>query len=327
MNSMGQHASAPEQERPAGFDAVQQLCSWPNTPPFPPFPQGPLALAAGGPGNYEKHDGRWLVVHELQRARKQRPHVAPVLVEAGVFLGGSLERWLVGLPTVHVIGVDLFDNVTSWVDRLTRSDVRVAHYRSILPQLQVAHGSLLTVQSNLWRFRERAALVRGSSPQALLELARLGVRPDVVFLDNDKSMDDLWVAHALWPHATLAGDDWGHQWTYEQLSPVSRRPDVKKKRYNVTVDAAANVCAFASKMGFWVSARSLTWVAHKLPLPTGTIDACTQPPPSPVRGVMRKKRRERAGGKRWGRAKRPGLGQTFAVSSPSAQSRTWRPLS
>ena len=291
---------------PPGFEAVRSMLPWPSAPPYQPHPQGPLALAAGGPGKYERYDGRWLVIQELQRLQQERAGRSSrvLLIEAGVFLGGSLERWLVGTPDVYVVGIDLFTNVTDWVDRLTMSDQRLAPFRSLLPQLAVEDGSLLAVQSNLWRFRERTALKRGSSPQALLELNRLGLRPDVVFLDNDKSMHDLWVAHALWPHAVLAGDDWGHQSFFEQRSPVGGRPDVKKARFNVTNDAAVNVCAFAQKMGVWVSARSLTWVLHKLPVPPGLKDACAPHQSSLRDGGSRaggdaawtKARRRRAGG-------------------------------
>ena len=81
---------------------------------------------------------------------------------------------------------------------------------------------------------------------------------------------------------------------------MASRPDIKKQRFNVTVDAAANVCAFASKMGFWVAARSLTWVLHRLPLPVGAKDACPQSHAHV----------EVASRKRWGRrGKRRGRGR------------------
>ena len=49
------------------------------------------------------------------------------MVEAGVFLGGSLERWLVAAVDVRVVGVGPFSNVTEWVERLTVERGRGTH--------------------------------------------------------------------------------------------------------------------------------------------------------------------------------------------------------
>ena len=93
----------------------------------------------------------------------------------------------------------------------------------------------------------------------------------MIFFDNDKSMHDLWVAHALWPHAILAGDDWGHQRSWVQPSPVRH---AKRLSFNVTHDAALSVCDFAHKMGFWVETQSVTFLLHRLPVSAGAKDAC-----------------------------------------------------
>ena len=107
--------------------------------------------------------------------------------------------------------------------------------------------------------------------------------PFVIFFDNDKSMHDLWVAHALWPRATLAGDDWGHQSRELVRSPVGH---AKRARFNTTNDAAHNVCVFARKQGFWVEARHVTWLLHKGRPKQGDKDACERSMPRCYGGAL-----------------------------------------
>ena len=83
----------------------------------------------------------------------------PVLLEAGVFLGGSMYRWLDGEPSVRVVGIDPFGNVSAYVAGLVARDIRKAAYRTGLAQLAAPSGSYDTCVATLWRFRERACLV------------------------------------------------------------------------------------------------------------------------------------------------------------------------
>ena len=229
-------------------------------------PYGALALAPGAPGTHEKHDGRDIVVSALRRRGPR-----PLLLELGVALGGSMERWLQASPSVRVLGLDPIGNWTEYVDTLTTRDARMRPFRSMLPQLAREGGTRDVILGTLWPFRERACLVEGFSPHWLPRLGQ-GLSPDVVYIDNDKSMHDLWVAHALWPNAVLAGDDWGHQRAWAgQASPVRH---AARRTFNVTHDAGLAVCDFASKMGFWVEASSVTFVLHRPPIAAGGRDAC-----------------------------------------------------
>ena len=65
---------------------------------------------------------------------------------------------------------------------------------------------------NLWDHRQRVIPLRGRSPEKLYELAQLGVAPDLVYLDSDKSGVELEVCHELFPDAILCGDDWTYAW-------------------------------------------------------------------------------------------------------------------
>ena len=60
----------------------------------------------------------------------------------------------------------------------------------------------------------------------------------------------------------------------EKRAPV-RRPG-KLAIFNATNDAAWNVCEFAAKMGFWVEAKSVTWVLHRGMPPTNQPDSCSK---------------------------------------------------
>ena len=237
-----------------GFSRLESLNPWPSAAKYKSFPQGPLTLAPGGPGAHAAHDGRNIVLREISSISR------PVLLELGVFLGGSMHRWLEGNAGLRVVGVDPFTNVSDYVAKWIARDARYAQYKPAVQQLAQPQGSYDTVVSTLWRFQRRACLIMGISPQVLPQLSGAGLQPDVVYFDNDKSMHDLWVAHTLWPKAVLAGDDWGHQQQYVKKSPVG---NVKRRQFNATNDAAYNVCEFAIKQGFWVEAKSVTWMLHK----------------------------------------------------------------
>lgn len=74
-------------------------------------------------------------------------------------------------------------------------------------------------------------------------------------------MHDLWVAYALWPRGVIfAGDDWAWRKRIEVSPHDSRR--MLGPAYNTTHHAAANVCDFARKANFRVSARGATWLLH-----------------------------------------------------------------
>ena len=90
--------------------------------------------------------------------------------------------------------------------------------------------------------------VRGESPRKLNELADLGVRPDLIYFDSDKTGVDIEIAHQLFPDAILTGDDW--TWGIEQGYPIRRA-----------------VKAFAREhYGFRVVSNRATWVLVQTPL-------------------------------------------------------------
>jgi len=174
--------------RPTGISALRDACPWPQQRPGEP----PIdwALDAGG---------RQTLV-DIIRERRMK-----VVVEVGVFLGGSVRRWLSAHDDVIVIAVDIWPALSSidlydsnrkqpdWVNRQLTAYPE-AFYRTFL--------------STNWEWRDRLILLRQTGVEALQTIADAGVQPDLIYLDGDKSGAELTLAQSLFPSALLAGDDW-----------------------------------------------------------------------------------------------------------------------
>ncbi len=158
-----------------------------------------------------------------------------LVLEIGAFLGSSVKQWLAVSPNVYVIAIDPWEG-DWWVD-YARKNGR----NSLAEQFAREDGPYLTFLSSLWKFKERLFPVRGKSPEKLYELANLGVKPDLVYFDSNKTGDDIDVVHQLFPDAILTGDDW--TWGLEQGYPI--RASVRK---------------FAHKHNFKIVSDRATWV-------------------------------------------------------------------
>ena len=127
-----------------GFNSVRKAWLWQKAPLYESFPTGPLTLAQGSPGMHQARDGRYIVLAQLKKISR------PLLLELGVFLGGSSYRWLDGAPTARVVGVDPFFNVTDYISNWVHRDRRYATYRSAIAQLAPPRGSYNTAVAALW---------------------------------------------------------------------------------------------------------------------------------------------------------------------------------
>jgi hypothetical protein len=183
------------------------------------------------------HDGggKELVINRIGKGE-------PFLVlEIGAFLGSSVKQWLAVSPNVYVIAID------PWAGEWWANYALVHGRNSLAAQFARENGPYLTFLSSLWEFKERLFPVRGVSPEKLHDLARLGIRPDLVYFDSNKTGEDIEVAHKLFPGAILTGDDW--TWGLEQGYPI-REP----------------VRAFASKYNYRIVSSRATWVLVQEPL-------------------------------------------------------------
>lgn len=158
-----------------------------------------------------------------------------LVIEIGVFLGSSVKKWLAVSPKVHVIAIDPWEG--KWW-----SEYALKHGRNELAvQFENNDGPFMTFLASLWEYRERVIPVRGTSPDKLYELAKMGIVPDLIYFDSDKTGLDIEIAHKLFPSAIITGDDW----TWRKGNEYPIRKAVKK---------------FARKYGKFVRSSRATWV-------------------------------------------------------------------
>lgn len=170
----------------ASLGRLKEKYPWPATRPA----VSPIDWAMDG-------GGRSLVTDAI------RKHKLKVILEVGVFLGGSLKTWLQASPDVVVLAVDPWEG--SW-GRVAR---RFGH-PEIAEQLDRESGPYETFLSSLWEYRDRIIPIRAYSPDVLYEIASLGVVPELLYLDADKSGREIEVCNKLFPGILIAGDDWLH---------------------------------------------------------------------------------------------------------------------
>jgi hypothetical protein len=145
------------------------------------------------------YGGRDLITNLIAR-RKLR-----MVLELGVFLGGSARQWLMASPDVLVVAVDPWPEITSATHQFYfNHPIGRRHW----DQLTAPHGGYRTFLSSLWNLRQRIVPVRAGSMTVLPELHALGLRPDLVYLDTDKTGQEISLCEALFPEALISGDDW-----------------------------------------------------------------------------------------------------------------------
>jgi hypothetical protein len=184
--------------------------------------------------------GRQLVTQLVTRLHAQ------LLLEVGAFLGGSLRTWLDHDPQLVVIAVDPWSG--SWWGEYARKRGQP----EIAAQLDAPDGPYETFLATNWDYRERIVPVRGVSPAALEDVAAAGARPDVIYLDSDKSGRELAAFARLFPDAVVCGDDWG--WGVDRLGDPDAGYPIR-----------APVRRFVAERGLHLRTQRATWVADPEP--------------------------------------------------------------
>lgn len=186
--------------------------------------------------------GRNLLVNEIE-AKGVR-----LMVEIGCYLCGSTRLWLGSCPDLTVIGIDPWEG--DWHESLEHFDrtltkpwSKIDDRAAVIASVR-EHGGYLSSNANVREYADRFFPVRGRSPAKLYELKDAGVVPDMVYFDSNKQMDDLAVAHDLWPDAILCGDDW--TWGEDRGFPIR-----------------AVIEAFCETHGWRVQARGATWLIRR----------------------------------------------------------------
>ena len=188
--------------------------------------------------------GRELIAETLHK------HNIKLMVEVGSFLCGSTIQWLDMDDQLQIIGVDPWTgDWASILDRYIDNPVfetcwaKISDRQSVVDSVR-KHGPWMSSMANVQDYRDRFFPVQARSPEFLYTLKEEGVVPDLMYFDNDKTLEDLNVAHELFPNAILSGDDW--RWGADQGFPVQKA-----------------VNDFCKRMGFEVEARRATWVLTK----------------------------------------------------------------
>jgi hypothetical protein len=176
---------------------------------------------------------------------------AKLLLEVGVYLGGSCYEWLGHSDALHVIGIDTWSDAYNARSDLTRyREINTSCFRHIddidaFIESTVEHGFYASALANLSVFGDRFHPYRGHAPEALYEIRDLGVEPDIVYLDSAKDRINLNAAYECFPNAQLCGDDW--TWGATLGHPMQEA-----------------VNGFAEENGFKVRASGATWVLDKI---------------------------------------------------------------
>jgi hypothetical protein len=169
------------------------------------------------------------------------------MVEVGVYCGGSARQWLAACPGLTVYGVDPYDDAEvgqyysankaiyePTIDLMGMSE------QEFVNQMTGPNTLYPAVLSNLWEYRARFFPVRGVAPQALTDLAKGGVKPDIVYLDAMKRGDELATVQKLWPRAVIGGNGWtwrdneGRQPLHAAVSDYAARNNLDVKTYEGT---------------------------------------------------------------------------------------------
>jgi hypothetical protein len=203
------------------LDLLRDKYQWPNVPPD--FSPAEWVLDGGGKN---------LITDRISKNEDF------LIIEVGVFLGSSVKKWLAVSPRVNVIAIDPWEG--DWWAEYALKHGR----RELVEQFRRKDGPYMTFLSSLRGCRDRVFPVRGMSPNKLYELAELRVRPDLIYFDNDKTGDDIEVAHRLFPSAILAGDDW--TWGVEKGFPIRKA-----------------VRRFAQEHGYFVRSNRSTWIVDQ----------------------------------------------------------------
>lgn len=144
------------------------------------------------------YGGRELIMHLI------RDRDIKLIIEIGAFVGGSVRQWLYASSRVIVIAIDPWPQIKGPNVFYDNHPVGRVH----ADQLRGPDGLYLGFLASLWQERERVIPVRGTGEKILPALHAIGLRPDLIFIDADKSAIELKICDDLFQGAIVCGDDW-----------------------------------------------------------------------------------------------------------------------
>lgn len=155
-----------------------------------------------------------------------------LIIEIGSFLGSSSKLWSDYSENVYVIAIDPWED--GWPEQYAKKHGRY----EVAKQFSRKNGLYMTFLSSLWEYRHKIFPLRGKSPDVFNDIAKLNLKPDLMYFDAEKDGMDIEVAHKLFPDAIIAGDDW--TWGIDEGYPIRKavRSFIKKYKYNVATNKA-----------------------------------------------------------------------------------------
>jgi len=128
---------------------------------------------------------------------------AECVIELGSWLGLSARHILRLAPNAKLICID------HWKGSIEHHDIRRHNTLHLLPNLYERFIK------RMWEYRERVIPMRQATAKALPELAGLGFKPDLIYIDASHDSEsvaiDVRISRRLFPEAQIMGDDWGNE--------------------------------------------------------------------------------------------------------------------
>lgn len=126
-------------------------------------------------------------------------HSFKVIVELGSWMGASTRFLLDHAPQATVIAVD------HWQGSPEHHDLK-----DCVIKLPILYESFI---SNCWSYKHRLVPMKKTTIEALEEIHRAGITPDLIYVDAahdyDAVLHDLETIYRYFPSIYITGDDWG----------------------------------------------------------------------------------------------------------------------
>lgn len=190
----------PPPQPASAWSALRERFPWPERRPE----AAPIAWSMD-------YGGRGLILDAIRRRGVR------VILEIGVFLGGSLRQWLAASPDTVAVAVDPWPDLKR-IPGNPRFVERHPIGRRHAEQLFRPGGLHDTFLASMWDLRDRVVPVRGTGLELLPTLRELGLRPDLIYVDADKKGAELPRCLELFPDALVGGDDW--IWQDGRIFPI-----------------------------------------------------------------------------------------------------------
>ncbi|GAB4530119.1 MAG: hypothetical protein Tsb0014_12560 [Pleurocapsa sp.] len=172
-----------------------------------------------------------------------------LMLEIGVFFGGSAKEWLKTSPDLKLIGIDPFPSMANYFakkadlyhDRINYGNL---DRESLLQQLQREDATYLSALSNIWQYKERFIPIRGTAPERLYDLYEIGITPELIYIDSNCKLEELDTCYELFPDSIISG----YNWTWRSHGKYPLQQPLEE---------------FASHHGYEIVTSQSTWLLQK----------------------------------------------------------------